>query len=156
MLTTTAERNGLKNWFYIYRNNFPIHPNTELGNKLIPTYKSKLEHSQHIGILAQCLYAEKGQKLASNEKFDRDVISMEKKLSCLQSAFNKKDMGELLSKSDMLLMSKTFKNDQKPKNKSNLIRAGLNPILVNKNKKYLLRLINFTGNVETFCSKPIK
>jgi hypothetical protein len=28
--------------------------------------------------------------------------------------------------------------------------------LVNKNKKYLLRLINFTGNVETFCSKPIK
>ena len=156
MLTTTAERNGLKNWFYIYRNNFPIHPNTELGNKLIPTYKSKLEHSQHIGILAQCLYAEKGQKLASNEKFDRDVISMEKKLSCLQSAFNKKDMGELLSKSDMLLMSKAFKNDQKPKNKSNLIRAGLNPILVNKNKKYLLRLINFTGNVETFCSKPIK
>jgi hypothetical protein len=65
-------------------------------------------------------------------------------------------MGELLSKSDMLLMSKAFKNDQKPKNKSNLIRAGLNPILVNKNKKYLLRLINFTGNVETFCSKPIK
>ena len=53
-------------------------------------------------------------------------------------------------------MSKAFKNDQKPKNKSNLIRAGLNPILVNKNKKYLLRLINFTGNVETFCSKPIK
>ena len=119
-----------------------------------------------MGILAQCLYAEKGQKLASLEgyekfdniieKFDRDVKSMQKKLSCLQSAFNKKDMGELLSKSDMLLMSKAFKNDQKPKNKSNLIRAGLNPILVNKNKKYLLRLINFTGNVETFCSKPIK
>ena len=98
----------------------------------------------------------KKQKLISNEKFDRDVKSMQKKLLCLQSAFNKKNMGELLSKSDMLLMSKAFKNDQKPKNKSNLIRAGLNPILVNKNKKYLLRLINFTGNVETFCSKPIK
>ena len=165
-LITNTEKSGLKNWFYIYRNNFPIHPNTQLGNKLIPTYKSKLETSKHMGILAQCLYAEKGQKLASLEgyekfdniieKFDRDVKSMQKKLSCLQSAFNKKDMGELLSKSDMLLMSKAFKNDQKPKNKSNLIRAGLNPILVNKNKKYLLRLINFTGNVETFCSKPIK
>ena len=82
-LTTTAEKDGLKNWFYIYRNNFPIHPNTELGNKLIPTYKSKLEHSQHIGILAQCLYAEKGQKLASNEKFDRDVIIHGKKIIML-------------------------------------------------------------------------
>jgi hypothetical protein len=37
-----------------------------------------------------------------------------------------------------------------------LIKAGLSGETVAQNKKYLLRLLNFTGSSAEFCQKPIR
>ena len=57
-IITDSEKNGLKNWYYIYRANFPDHENTKLAETLIPTFKKQMRHSQHLGILAQCIYGD--------------------------------------------------------------------------------------------------
>ena len=57
-IITDSEKDGLKNWFYIYRANFPNHENTKLAETLIPTFKKQMRHSQHLGILAQCIYGD--------------------------------------------------------------------------------------------------
>lgn len=51
-----TERGGTKNWYYIYRAQFPDHPNTILGDKLIPTFKKQISSTNNIGYLAQCVY----------------------------------------------------------------------------------------------------
>ena len=67
-LITDTEKSGAKNWFYIYRTNFPDHKNTKLAETLIPTFRQQLQHSDHIGILAQCIYVdEKAIKVVKDE-----------------------------------------------------------------------------------------
>ena len=51
-----TEQGGTKNWYYIYRAQFPDHPNTILGDKLIPTFKKQISSTNNIGYLAQCFY----------------------------------------------------------------------------------------------------
>ena len=57
-----TERGGTKNWYYIYRAQFPDHPNTILGDKLIPTFKNQIESTNNLGYLAQCIYKPPLQK----------------------------------------------------------------------------------------------
>ena len=57
-----TERGGTKNWYYIYRAQFPDHPNTILGDKLIPTFKKQIESTNNLGYLAQCIYKPPLQK----------------------------------------------------------------------------------------------
>lgn len=89
-------------------------------------------------------------------KFDRSKKSMRSKLTCLQSEFQKRGMQNLLSESDVLVLAKHFEGDSKRKNKHSLIKAGLSDETVAQNKKYLLRLLNFTGSSAEFCQKPIR
>ena len=57
-IITDTEKGGAKNWYYIYRANFPDHENTKLAETLIPTFKKQMRQSQHLGILAQCIYGD--------------------------------------------------------------------------------------------------
>ena len=57
-----TERDRTKNWYYIYRAQFPDHPNTILGDKLIPTFKKQIESTNNLGYLAQCIYKPPFQK----------------------------------------------------------------------------------------------
>ncbi len=92
--------------------------------------------------------------LACSEKFNRTKKSMNKKLLCLQKSFTDKGMGEVLSSPGLELLSKAFIKDQKNlKDKSDLIKIGLDPNAVNKNEKHLLKLVNHEGSNFLFCRK---
>lgn len=89
-------------------------------------------------------------------KFDRSENSMQSKLKCLRSEFQKRGIQDLLSESDVSILAKYFEGDDKRKNKNSLIKAGLSEETVAQNKKYLLRLLNFSGSSAEFCQKPIR
>ena len=92
--------------------------------------------------------------LDCSEKFNRTKKSMDKKLLCLQNSFTDKGMGEVLSILGLELLSKAFIKDHKNlKDKSDLIKIGLNPNAVNKNEKHLLKLVNHEGSNFLFCRK---
>lgn len=72
----------------------------------------------------------------------------------MQNSFTDKGMGEVLSILGLELLSKAFIKDHKNlKDKSDLIKIGLNPNAVNKNEKHLLKLVNHEGSNFLFCRK---
>ena len=72
-IITDSEKDGLKNWFYIYRANFPNHENTKLAETLIPTFRQQLRHSQHLGILAQCVFGDDESRKIAQDKYKNTV-----------------------------------------------------------------------------------
>jgi len=89
-------------------------------------------------------------------KYDRSKQSMLTKLNCLKSAQLEAGQSDVLTEEEIELLSTAFEGDDRDKNKNKLIKAGLSPETVKIQKKYLLRLVNFTGSTEAFCEKPIR
>ena len=161
-----TEFSGAKSWLYIYRNVFKNHPNTARADQLIPTFQEQTLSSNDLGFFAQCIYKDANQKTNFKdhlptkttliERFDRSKPAMTKKINCLNTGLDERGNLPTLSSDEIEVFSVAFENDQNPKNKRNLISAGLPREKVEKLKRYLLRLINFTGTVDEFCSRPIK
>jgi len=161
-----TEFSGAKSWFYIYRSVFKDHPNTARADQLIPTFQEQTRGSNDLGFFAQCIYKDANQKTNFKdhlptkttliERFDRSKPAMIKKINCLNTGLDERGNLPTLSSDEIEFFSVAFENDQNPKNKRNLISAGLPKEKVEKIKRYLLRLVNFTGTVDEFCSRPIK
>ena len=75
---------------------------------------------------------------------------------CLKTAQLEAGQSDVLTEEEIELLSTAFEGDDRDKNKNKLIKAGLSPETVKIQKKYLLRLVNFTGSTEAFCEKPIR
>jgi hypothetical protein len=161
-----TEFTGAKSWLYIYRSVFKNHPNTARADQLIPTFQDQTLGSNDLGFFAQCIYKDANQKTNFKdhlptkttliERFDRSKPAMTKKINCLNTGLDERVNLPTLSYDEIEVFSVAFQNDQNPKNKRNLISAGLPREKVEKLKRYLLRLVNFTGTVDEFCSRPIK
>ena len=89
-------------------------------------------------------------------KYDRSKQSMLAKLNCLKTAQLEAGQSDVLTEEEIELLSTAFEGDDRDKNKNKLTKAGLSPETVKTQKKYLLRLVNFTGSTEAFCEKPIR
>jgi hypothetical protein len=81
---------------------------------------------------------------------------MTRKINCLNIGLDERGDLPILSADEIEVFSAAFENDQNPKNKRNLVSAGLPKEKVEKIKRHLLRLVNFTGTVDEFCSRPVK
>lgn len=164
-VTGDSEFSGAKNWFYIYRSVFKKHPNTARASKLIPIFQDQMLASNDLGFFGQCIYKDANQKTNFKdhlptktivERFDRSQPAMMKKINCLNAALI--EVGELptLTLDEIDLLSVAFENSKYPKNKRNLISAGLQKEKVERLKKHLLRLVNFNGSVDDFCARPMR
>ena len=161
-----TEFSGAKSWFYIYRSVFKNHPNTVRADQLIPTFQDQMLGSNDLGFFTQCIYKDANQKTnfkdhlptktALVERFDRSKPAMTRKINCLNIGLDERGDLPILSADEIEVFSAAFENDQNPKNKRNLVSAGLPKEKVEKIKRHLLRLVNFTGTVDEFCSRPVK
>ena len=129
-----------------------IESSSQLLNLIV---KSKPSFEKLVNMVPEFDY-ENAEPTDKVSRFDRSEKSMRSKIKCLQSEFQKRGMPNVLSESDVSVLSEAFKGDNKQKNKSSLIKAGLSKETVAQNKKYLLRLVNFTASVDAFCAKPIR
>ena len=96
-LVTETELAGTKNWYYIYRNQFPDHPNTLLGDNLVPVFKNQIYSGNNMGFLAQCVYKRAHQKT----EFSLNSPSNAPKLKA----------NKLYASNDLFYFVKDFKRD---------------------------------------------
>ena len=163
--TGLEERGGYKNWYYIYRSVFSDHPNVKIGDTLIPTFQKQMESTNHLGFIAQCTYSQGGdfpkqdiiddQPMWQKEGILRSAGVIKSRARCLNDFLKATDKTIFLNPNDINVLEEALEKDVKRKTKRHLIKFGLNSAMVEENKKALLRLVNFKGDLQAYCEKPL-
>lgn len=168
ILISDSEKFGLKNWFYLYRHLFPDHPNTSLGNKLIPTFKEEGIHTNNMGFIAQCLYGGNNQDVYAKNKsegslkvinnlisqkvgYQRTRESLTKRFDCLLIQVQKSGLKNLLPQKEVSLIINGLIGNKYHRNKRHLTKLGVSDETIQHNKKLLLHLVNYEWGFEKYC-----
>ena len=169
LIVGDTEKSGEKNWFYLYRMLFPDHPNTKLGNALIPLFKVRTINSNHMGFLAQCLYGGTREDVASKNKnrqeqmatdalraekvgYERTRESLSVRFSCLLTAAKAMNLKGLPSEKEVRLLIDGLEGNTYSRTKRHLAKLGVSDSTMKSSRKLLLHLVNYEWGAEKYCA----
>ncbi|NBR03180.1 MAG: hypothetical protein EBT94_08665 [Alphaproteobacteria bacterium] len=169
LIVGDTEKSGAKNWFYLYRMLFPKHPNTKLGNELIPLFKMRSIDSSHMGFLAQCLYGGRPEDVALKNKnrqaqiatnalqgekvgYERTRESLSVRFSCLLNAAKTMNLEGLPSEQEVRLMIDGLEGNTYSRTKRHLAKLGVSDSTMKSSRKLLLHLVNYEWGAEKYCA----
>jgi hypothetical protein len=164
-----TEKSGQKNWFYLYRMLFPDHPNTKLGNELIPLFKSRTIDSSHMGFLAQCIYGGRPEDVALKNKnrqaqiatnalqgekvgYERTRESLSARFSCLLNTAKTMNLKGLPSEKEVRLLIEGLEGNTYSRTKRHLAKLGVSDDTMKSSRKLLLHLVNYEWGAEKYCA----
>jgi len=169
LIVGDTEKSGAKNWFYLYRMLFPEHPNTKLGNELIPLFKMRSIDSSHMGFLAQCLYGGRPEDVALKNKnrqaqiasnalqgekvgYERTRESLSARFSCLLNAAKTMNLKGLPSEKEVRLLIDGLEGNTYSRTKRHLAKLGVSDSTMKSSRKLLLHLVNYEWGAEKYCA----
>ena len=169
LIVGDTEKGGEKNWFYLYRMLFPNHPNTKLGDALIPLFKVRTISSNHMGFLAQCLYGGRAEDVALKNKnrqaqiaadalradkvgYERTRESLSARFSCLLNAAKTMNLEGLPSEKEVRLMIDGLEGNTYSRTKRHLAKLGVSDNTMKSSRKLLLHLVNYEWGAEKYCA----
>ena len=169
LIVGDTEKGGEKNWFYLYRMLFPDHPNTKLGDALIPLFKVRTISSNHMGFLAQCLYGGRAEDVALKNKnrqaqiatdalradkvgYERTRESLSARFSCLLNAAKTMNLEGLPSEKEVRLMIDGLEGNKYSRTKRHLAKLGVSDNTMKSSRKLLLHLVNYEWGAEKYCA----
>ena len=169
LIVGDTEKAGEKNWFYLYRMLFPDHPNTKLGNTLIPLFKVRTIASNHMGFLAQCLYGGAPEDVALKNKnrqaqiatdalraekvgYERTRESLAARFSCLLTTAKTMNLDGLPSEKEVRLMIDGLEGNTYSRTKRHLAKLGVSDNTMKSSRKLLLHLVNYEWGAEKYCA----
>ena len=169
LIVGDTEKAGEKNWFYLYRMLFPDHPNTKMGNALIPLFKVRTLTSNHMGFLAQCLYGGRPEDVALKNKnrqaqiatdalraekvgYERTHESLSARFSCLLTTAKTMNLEGLPSEKEVRLMIDGLEGNTYSRTKRHLAKLGVSDNTMKSSRKLLLHLVNYEWGAEKYCA----
>ena len=91
-------------------------------------------------------------------KYDRSERSLKARFDCLRNAVENSngDVDSFPTEYEVAKFTANIQGDTRYRNKNHLVKLGLRKISIENHRKSLLRLVNFKGDIESFCLKPIR
>lgn len=169
LLVTDTEKSGQKNWFYLYRMLFPNHPNTKLGDDLIPLFKGRTIDSSHMGFLSQCIYGGRPEDVALKNKnikaqmesnalksekvgYERTRESLSARFSCLMDVARSAALHGLPTEKEVALLIDGLEGNTFSRTKRHLAKLGVSDDTLKSHRKLLLHLVNYEWGAEKYCA----
>jgi len=91
----------------------------------------------------------------SKTKYDRTTVGMTKRFECLKRYAIENGLAAIPSNQEIEKLISNLANNYFYRSHRQIVKAGISKEAMDANKKALVRLVNFEGTNEEYCSKPV-
>jgi len=88
-------------------------------------------------------------------KYDRTVTGMKVRFKCLANYAAANDISDLPTEQEIESLTTNLEGNDYYRSKRQIVKAGISKEAMDANKAALLRLVNFEGTNDEYCTKPL-